>query len=527
MNIHTYIYNQNQQNNFVYSKYNYIIWNYNTVLKLIQSKYPQHLIYYKRLILNKSRENFIKYILINEFGGVFISINLLKLFTNTDMSLIQDCIGSSNDMIFWCKSDNKELTTNIFDIDEYILHDDIFIVKNKSNSFIKHIISKINKTIIPKNEYQNKIYLGNIFLSKEFDNFYTNNLNIKITDIKKTNSKTNNKTNNKSWFNTSTKKLKLLSDTENNLYEKSVYLIELQDNFPFDLNYCKLTYPNIPELLDPEIYLDSWNFLYKSKNSMENMLIMITFKYVGWLYVLVLILFITILNFLIKKYILLCLDIDIKQASIDSETFFYPKKFKIFKELQTEWKIIREEALKIMLESPKLNISRTINDWHDSKSYVDTIKNKHGWIRSWEYDPENIQTQSKEGNYSWLNYGLYYFGDEFTENIKSCPKTMEILSKISSYINICGFSWMSGGCLLQPHTDITGLSSGSLALHLGLIVPEPTNTCRLIIKNSSGTYTYINEEEGKMLIFDATYEHYAYNQSNQDRLILYIDFKNT
>ena len=203
MNIHTYI---------------YIIWNYNTVLKLIQSKYPQHLIYYKRLILNKSRENFIKYILINEFGGVFISINLLKLFTNTDMSLIQDCIGSSNDMIFWCKSDNKELTTNIFDIDEYILHDDIFIVKNKSNSFIKHIISKINKTIIPKNEYQNKIYLGNIFLSKEFDNFYTNNLNIKITDIKKTNSKTNNKTNNKSWFNTSTKKLKLLSDTENNLY---------------------------------------------------------------------------------------------------------------------------------------------------------------------------------------------------------------------------------------------------------------------------------------------------------------------
>ncbi len=79
--------------------------------------------------------------------------------------------------------------------------------------------------------------------------------------------------------------------------------------------------------------------------------------------------------------------------------------------------------------------------------------------------------------------------------------------------------------MLQPHTDITGQSSGSLAMHLGLSVPKPRDTCRLVIKNSNGEYVYMNEEDGKMFIFDATFEHYAYNQSNQDRLILYIDFK--
>jgi beta-hydroxylase len=62
-------------------------------------------------------------------------------------------------------------------------------------------------------------------------------------------------------------------------------------------------------------------------------------------------------------------------------------------------------------------------------------------------------------------------------------------------------------------------------MHLGLSVPKPHDTCRLVIKNPDGDYFYVNEENGKMLIFDASYEHYAYNQSNQDRLILFVDFK--
>ena len=509
MNFHTFVYNQNKII-FPICKYNLIVWNYNSVLNLIENKYTEYLVYYKRLILNKSRENLIKYLLIKEFGGLFININLLKLLTNIDIIYIQECIESKNEMIFWLQNEQKNITFDIFDINDWILNDDIFIIKNNSNSFINHLISKINTNFIPTNEYQNKIYLGNVFLSKELYDFYLSNLNIKIG-------------NKNQWFNNLEKKF---TNDKTDKYEKSIYFIELKNKFTFDENYNKSTYPNVPDLINSEKILNPWDIVYKIKIYVENIIILIIFQYRNWVVILILILLITILNYLFKNYITENLNINIKQAQIDSTIFFYPKKFKFFKELQQGWKDIQEEAINIMNNSPRLNISRTINDWHDAKSYIDTIKNKYGWIRSWAYDPDGtVENQTVDGNHEWLNYGLYYFGEEFSENILLCPKTMKLLSKIKSHINICGFSWMFGGCLLQPHTDITGISSGSLAMHLGLSVPKPNNVCRLIIKNSNEEYIYMNEENGKMFIFDATFEHYAYNQSNQDRLILYVDFK--
>jgi aspartyl/asparaginyl beta-hydroxylase (cupin superfamily) len=161
------------------------------------------------------------------------------------------------------------------------------------------------------------------------------------------------------------------------------------------------------------------------------------------------------------------------------------------------------------------NISTNINTSTNININISTSTNTNS----------NTSGSKSEGNYEWLNYGLLYFGEEFVENIKKCPKTFELVNEIKSHINICGFSWMFGGCVLSPHTDITGLTSGSLAMHLGLVIPKPENACKIIIRDEEGEYMGINESDGKMLIFDATWEHYAYNLTNQDRLILYVDFK--
>jgi len=512
MNLHTIVYNNSDINLPKYklniSNLNIIIWNYNLILDLIKKKYSNYLVYYKRLILNKSRENFAKYIIIKEYGGIFININLLKLLNYENYIFIENHIMSEYDMIFWLETNSKNLSTEIFKIDNFILNDDIIIIKNKSNSFICDLIKNIDINKIPINEYQNKIYLGNIFLSIQLDNFYLSNLNIIVNKQSY-------------WFNNLKNKFKI---DNKNIYEKSIYYVNLIDFSNFDLNYKLITYPNIPDLKNPEKILNSWNSYYKIKDLINNIFISIVFTYSSWNLILVSILIISVINFLINNYIVNYLNIEIKQAQIDSQIFFYPKKFKFFKELQKNWKIIQEEAMEIMKNSPKLNISRKIEDWHDSKLYFNSIKNKHGWIRSWNYDSET-KLESDKGNYEWLNYGLYYFGEKFNENIKQCPRTIKILDNISTHINICGFSWMYGGCILQPHTDITGLSTGSLAMHLGLIIPIPKNTCKLIIKNSNNDYIYMNEKNGKIIVFDATWEHYAYNQSNEDRIILYIDFK--
>jgi beta-hydroxylase len=489
-----------------------MIWDYDSALDLIKEKYSEWEVYWKRLILNKSRENLIKYIVINEFGGAFINIELLKSFEYIDILSIKTYSNDKHDMIFWMEPIQKDLTIEIFDANEFILNDDIFIIKNKSNSFVSYTLNQINKSIIPSNEYQNKIYLGNIFMSKNLSNFYQSGLNIKLT-------------NKNPWFGIFGG---LESQYKNDLskFEKSIYFVELNKTFPFDTTYKLKTYPNVPDLANPEKILNSWDFIYKIKNYVENMIILVIFQNNSLIVTLTLTCLIVLLNYYFKEHIKNILDVEIKPAPIDSKIFFNPKKFKFLKQLQKSWKIIRDEAYNIMLNSPKLNISRTINDWHGAKSYFESIRHKEGWIRSWSYDPEGtIADQTTDGNREWLNYGLLYFGEEFNENIKQCPKTFELVNGIKSHINICGFSWMFGGCLLQPHTDITGLASGSLAMHLGLSVPKPDNTCRILVKNEDGEYMYMNEDDGKMFVFDATWEHYAYNLTNQDRLILYIDFK--
>ena len=521
MKIHTFVYNDIKID---LPKLNipYIIWNYNLVLELLELKYVEWVVYFKRLVLNKSRENLLKYILIKEFGGIFINIELLKSFDEKNIDDIKKLTNTDNEMYFWLSEYQDRFILDIFDIDKYLLNDDIFLISNSSNSFINYLLEQIDKSIIPKNEFQNKIYLGNIFLSLELDKFYQTNFSQCLLYLNISNHWVNN------LFLTRDLRSKYNhSEIDKNKFEKSIYFIGLEKNFTFDVKYKLKIYPNIPELVEPESKIISWEIFYTAKKYLKDILFILVFQYwKSWTIILLLVCLDSVINYLIKQITISILDVNIGKTETDSITLFYPRRYKFLKELHKNWKIIQLEAIDIMLKAPKLNISRTINDWYDSKKYIEQIRDKYGWIRSWSYDSEGtVEDQLLEGNYEWLNYGLIHFGDCFSENAKYCPKTFEILNKIKPYINICGFSWMYGGCILQPHTDITGIQSGSLAMHLGLDIPKPENSCRLVIKNSNNEYTYINEENGKMFIFDATYEHYAYNMSNANRLVLYMDFK--
>jgi len=521
MKIHTFVYNDIELN---LSKINipYVIWNYNLVLELLELNYVDWVIYFKRQVLNKSRENLLKYILMKEFGGIFVNIELLKSFDEKNMNEIKQLIDSEHKMYFWLNEYQDKFLLDIFDIDKYLLNDDIFYISNSSNSFINYLLEQIDKSIIPKNEYQNKIYLGNIFLSLQLEKFYQTNFSQCLLDLNIP----------KNWVNNLFSNGDLRSkynylEIDKNKFEKSIYFIGLEKKFIFDIGYKLKIHPNIPELVEPESKINSWEIFFTIKKYLKDILFTLVIQYWNsWIIILLLICLDSVINYLIKQIAVSVLDVNIRNTETDSIISFYPLKYKFLKELQKNWKIIQLEAVDMMLNAPKLNISRTINDWYDSKKYIEQIKDKYGWIRSWSYNQEDIiEEQTSECNYEWLNYGLMYFGEEFTENIKYCPKTYEMLNKIKSHINICGFSWMYGGCILQPHTDITGIQSGSLAMHLGLDIPCPENSCRLVIKNPNNEYTYINEENGKMFIFDATYEHYAYNLSNTNRIILYMDFK--
>lgn len=181
--------------------------------------------------------------------------------------------------------------------------------------------------------------------------------------------------------------------------------------------------------------------------------------------------------------------------------------FKKFNVLQNNYKIIANEVNNLLKNSISNNVRKKVYRYgsNEMNKYINSIKFTEKWLVSW-----NINNDKP--NFNWLNFPLIYNDIILT---KSAPFTTELLKKIKG-IRIAGFSWMLPKSIIYEHTDDCGLITDSLALHLGLNVP---NNCFLIVNNKK-----IEEKNGKCIIFDSNYKHSAYNYSDNNRLLLYIDF---
>jgi aspartyl/asparaginyl beta-hydroxylase (cupin superfamily) len=111
----------------------------------------------------------------------------------------------------------------------------------------------------------------------------------------------------------------------------------------------------------------------------------------------------------------------------------------------------------------------------------------------------------------WDVLPFVFFGEIFIDNCKNCPNTWELLEGISGLRN-ASFSILRHDTEIAPHT---GFTKKVLRCHLALEVP---NSCAIIVGDVPQRW-----EEGKCLVFDDTTEHYAYNKSDKDRVVLIID----
>jgi hypothetical protein len=124
------------------------------------------------------------------------------------------------------------------------------------------------------------------------------------------------------------------------------------------------------------------------------------------------------------------------------------------------------------------------------------------------------------GNYSYRSIHVPGKQDfDIDQLAQSLPlrfsKTIELLKEIKS-INFAAFSRLHPQSSLAPHKHNNPYS---LIFHLGLIIP-PGNTCGLKV----GDETHLWTKPGDALIFDDTNEHSAWNHSDEERVVLYIDF---
>lgn len=118
------------------------------------------------------------------------------------------------------------------------------------------------------------------------------------------------------------------------------------------------------------------------------------------------------------------------------------------------------------------------------------------------------------------SWGACYFwrsGEPVEINARRCPATMAALDHapmptIRRRSPMALWSRLSPGTHIKPHH---GLINTRLICHLPLIVPEG---CGLRVGNETREW-----HEGKMLIFDDSIEHEAWNRGSSDRIVLLFE----
>lgn len=116
----------------------------------------------------------------------------------------------------------------------------------------------------------------------------------------------------------------------------------------------------------------------------------------------------------------------------------------------------------------------------------------------------------------WKVYVLKWYDKISDKARKECPNTCNLIDQCDD-VHIAMFSILEPGNFIPPHK---GPSTLCLRYHLGLSIPQDKNNCFITVNGEKFIW-----EEGKSFIFDDTYEHSVNNNTNEPRIILFVDIE--
>jgi ornithine lipid ester-linked acyl 2-hydroxylase len=141
-----------------------------------------------------------------------------------------------------------------------------------------------------------------------------------------------------------------------------------------------------------------------------------------------------------------------------------------------------------------------------------------GVLEDWDYLP-NFQDISPDqasitDDDRWKTFFFYGFGFKAEANCARCPETTAALDQVPG-LTTAFFS------ILGPQKDIPehrGPWRGLIRYHLALRVPEPADASGISVGGQVAHW-----REGRSLLFDDGYEHFAWNHSDGIRVVLFVD----
>ncbi len=178
---------------------------------------------------------------------------------------------------------------------------------------------------------------------------------------------------------------------------------------------------------------------------------------------------------------------------LPQRAFYDPAEFDWTAALEARMPAIRAEAEAVLADRAGV------------APYVEAPKDRPAKAHSLMNDPR------------WSAFHLFQHGLPLEPNASRCPATMAALAdlplpRVAGRSPMALFSILAPGTHIQPHC---GMLNTRLICHLPLIVPP---RCRLRVGNHSRTV-----EAGRMLIFDDSIEHEAWNDSDAVRVILLFE----
>jgi ornithine lipid ester-linked acyl 2-hydroxylase len=180
-------------------------------------------------------------------------------------------------------------------------------------------------------------------------------------------------------------------------------------------------------------------------------------------------------------------DIVVRASILPDEPIYDTADFPWVAGLQANWRTIRAELDQVLVYREQMP------SFHEILKEVGTITTDD----------------------TWKTFFLQGAGMDCTGNAARCPETMKLLAQIPG-ASTAFFSILSPGKHIPAHR---GAYNGVLRFHLGLLVPEPRERCRIRIGNE-----FRNWNEGEALIFDDSYNHEVWNDTQGWRVVLFVDF---
>jgi aspartyl/asparaginyl beta-hydroxylase (cupin superfamily) len=175
-----------------------------------------------------------------------------------------------------------------------------------------------------------------------------------------------------------------------------------------------------------------------------------------------------------------------KRSLVGDATFFSNDRFPWIEHVEANWETIREELEGVLVDHEALPNFQDI-----SKDQIE-ITDDH----------------------RWKTFFLYGYGFKAPLGIEMCPKTAALMRQIPG-MTTAMFSILSPRKHILDHR---GPYKGVLRYHLGLIVPHDAQQCRIRVGQD-----FRHWEEGKSLVFDDTFNHEVWNDTDETRVVLFVD----